>query len=445
MYFAIKRRVYPSFNCKIFIILLKFDKMSDKINKDLQIGGILVDKIKETCTTLGASVLFFTKWVFAALIIGLVGGAIGGFFHITLDLASELREENPWIIFLLPVAGLVIALLYSFCRKKGNLDTNRIIEAINTEDKVPVVFVPLIFVSTALTHLCGGSAGREGAALQLGGSIGYNLGKLARFNEDDLHTTVMAGMAAVFTALFGTPLTAAVFAIEVSTVGKMRYNAIVPCAVSSITSYLIAGQLGVNAVRFDVNFGHIDVKTYILAGILALLCAVLGILFCTSMQKIKRLAATVFENNLLRAGAGGVIIVLLTLLVRTGDYNGAGMHVIEKALNGEAVWYACLLKILFTAITLGCGFKGGEIVPAFFVGSTFGCVVGGLLGISPAVGAAIGFVALFCSSVNCPLASLLLGIEVFGGQGTGVFLIVCAISFAMSGRFGLYRSQRVDY
>lgn len=403
-----------------------------------------MEKIKNTCKTAGISILFFIKWVFAAVVIGSVGGVIGGFFHLALDYVTEVREEYSWIIFLLPVAGVIIALLYYLCRKKGNLDTNRVIEAVNTEDKVPVILAPLIFVSTALTHLFGGSAGREGAALQLGGSIGYNLGKLARFNEDDLHTTVMAGMAAVFTALFGTPLTAAVFAIEVATVGKMRYKAIIPCAVSSITAFILAGFMGVKAVRFDVNFGVVDVKTYLLAGVLALLCGVVGILFCQGMKSIKRLCTIAFKNVFVRAFVGGVIIIALTLLLRTNDYNGAGMHVIEKALQGDADWYAFLLKILFTAITLGCGFKGGEIVPAFFVGSTFGCVVGGLLGLSPAVGAAIGFVALFCSGVNCPLASLLLGIEVFGGQGTGIFLLVVAISFVMSGNYSLYRSQRVE-
>lgn len=403
-----------------------------------------MEKIKSTCKTAGVSMISFIKWVIAAVIIGLLGGVIGGFFHLALDYVTEVREEHSWIIYFLPIAGLVIALLYFLCRNKGNLDTNRVIEAVNTEDKVPLVLAPLIFVSTALTHLFGGSAGREGAALQLGGSIGYNLGKLARFNADDLHTTVMAGMAAVFTALFGTPLTAAVFAIEVATVGKMQYKAIIPCAISSISAFIVAGFMGVKAVHFDVDFGIIGVKTYLLAGVLALICAVVGILFCTSMKKIKRLSTVAFKNSFVRVAVGGITIAVLTLLIRTNDYNGAGMHIVEKAMAGEAVWYAFLLKIIFTAITLGCGFKGGEIVPAFFVGSTFGCVVGGLLGLNGAVGAAIGFVALFCSVVNCPLASLLLGVEVFGGQGIGIFLLVCAISFTMSGNYSLYKSQRVE-
>lgn len=403
-----------------------------------------MESIKINCKHAGLSLLNFIKWILAAALVGSIGSGIGGGFHILLDCVTEVREEHSWIIFLLPVAGVLIALMYYLCRKKGNLDTNRVIEAVYTQDKVPLVLAPLIFVSTTLTHLFGGSAGREGAALQLGGSIGYNLGRLLRLNEDDLHTIVMAGMAAVFTALFGTPVTAAVFAIEVSVVGKMNFKAIVPCAVASLTAYAIALMMGIHPVSFMVDFGTLGVSEYVRAGVLALLCAVMGILFCIGMQKIKRLFAVAFRNPFVRAFAGGVIIVVLTLLIRTRDYNGAGMHIIEKAMQGNAVWYACIIKIVFTAITLGSGFKGGEIVPAFFVGSTFGCVAGGLLGLDPAIGAAIGFVALFCSAVNCPIASLFLGVEVFGGQGIGVFLLVCAISFMMSGNYSLYRSQRVE-
>ncbi len=404
-----------------------------------------MDIIKINCKLAGVSLLNFIKWILAAALVGCVGAGVGGGFHILLDYVTELRESNPNVIFLLPVIGVIIAAMYYAFRKNGNLDTNRVIEAVYTEDKVPLILTPLIFISTALTHLFGGSAGREGAALQLGGSIGYNIGKCLRLNSEDLHTMVMAGMAAVFTALFGTPLTAAVFAIEVATVGKMNYRALVPCAVSSLTAYGIALCMGITPVRFAVGFGSVDALVYIKAGVLALLCALVGILFCVSMQKIKRFLTVAFKNVWLRAFAGGFAVVLLTLLLRTGDYNGAGMHIIEKALQGDALWYAFLLKILFTAITLGAGFKGGEIVPAFFVGSTFGCVVGGLIGLNPAVGAAIGFVALFCSAVNCPLASVFLAIEVFGGQGIGLFLLVCAISFMMSGNYSLYRSQRVDY
>ena len=403
-----------------------------------------MDTIKNNCKTAGLSVLFFVKWILAATIVGTVGAGVGGIFHILLDYVTKIREDNPNIIFMLPVAGVIIAALYFILRKKGNLDTNRVIEAINTEDHVPIILSPLIFVSTTLTHLFGGSAGREGAALQLGGSIGYNIGKLLKFDSEDLHTIVMAGMAAVFTALFGTPLTAAVFAMEVSTVGKMRYNALIPCAVSSQVSCGIVKLMGVHPVYFDVDFGVITGETYVKAGVLALLCALVGILFCVGMQRIKRLCYVVFKNVFIRALAGGVIVVILTLILRTNDYNGAGMHVIERALQGEAVWYAFILKLVFTVITLGSGFKGGEIVPAFFIGSTFGCVMGDLLGLNPAVGAAIGFVALFCSAVNCPLASVFLAIEVFGGKGIGMFLLVCAISFIMSGNYSLYRSQRVE-
>ncbi len=389
--------------------------------------------------------LLFIKWVLVAAVIGSIGAGIGGGFHLLLDYAGETRETYPYLIYFLPVAGLLIAAIYYFHKKSGNLDTNRVIEAVNTQDRVPRTLAPVIFVSTVITHLFGGSAGREGAAIQLGGSIGYNLGKGMRLNSDDLHIAVMVGVAALFTALFGTPLAAAVFAMEMSTIGKMRYKAIMPCAAASIAAYEIASLMGVKPVKFLVEFGTIGTDVYVKAAVLAVLCAIIGILFCVSMKSIGRLMTVAFTNVFIKVFAGGLIVVLLTLILRTHDYNGAGMHVIEKAMQGEADWYAFIIKLLFTAITLGAGFKGGEIVPAFFIGSTFGCSVAPLLGLNPVLGAAIGFIALFCSCVNCPLASLFLAIEVFGGQGIGVFLLVCAISFMMSGNFSLYRSQRIDY
>ncbi len=386
----------------------------------------------------------FIKWVVASLIIGAIGAGIGGIFHLLLDVVTEVRTENPHIIFFLPLSGVVIAAIYHFHKKSGNLDTNRVIEAINTEDRVPRSLTPVIFVSTVITHLFGGSAGREGAAIQLGGSIGYNIGKGLRMDKEDLHTAVMAGVAAVFTALFGTPIAAAVFSVEVAAIGKMQYKAIVPCSVAALSAYAISNFMGTKPVSFPIDFGSIGTDVYVRSALLAILCALLGILFCVSMQKIGRLLTVAFKNVFVKAFIGGAIIVVLTLVLNTQDYNGAGMHVIEKAMQGEASWYAFILKIVFTAITLGAGFKGGEIVPAFFVGSTFGCSIAPLLGLNPVLGSAIGFIALFCSAVNCPLASLFLSVEVFGADAIGIFMLVCAISFMMSGNYSLYRSQRVD-
>lgn len=388
----------------------------------------------------------FIKWVFFAVVVGLVGGAIGSVFHIAIDIVTECRGENTWVIYLLPLGGLLLAFLYKFCKKFGKLDTNCVLEAVKTEEKVPVIMAPLIFVSTVITHFLGGSAGREGAALQLGGSIGYNIGKLFKLSKKDLHIIVMTGMSAVFAALFGTPLTAAVFALEVVSVGVKYYAGLVPCVLAAIVGSRLALLFGLHPVHFDsVNIAAVTPDTLTKAVILAILCALVSILFCVSIKKCEHLMDKLIPNSYLRGAVGGALIIVLTLLSGGYDYNGAGMNIITEAISGTARPEAFLLKIIFTVITISAGFKGGEIVPAFFIGSTFGCVAGGLLGLDPGFGAAIGFVALFCGAVNCPLASTILALEVFGEEGILIFALVCAVSYMMSGRFSLYKSQRIVY
>lgn len=388
----------------------------------------------------------FIKWIVVAAVVGGIGGCIGSVFHLSIDYVTELRMHHAWILFLLPVGGLVIAAIYGIFKKQGKLDTNRVLEAVASEEKVPLVMAPLIFISTVLTHLLGGSAGREGAALQLGGSIGYNVGKVFRLNQNDMHIIVMAGMSAVFAALFGTPLTAAVFALEVVCVGVMHYAALVPCVISAMVAFGIAGLFGLSPVHFDgIVLANIDALLLGKIIVVAVLCALVSILFCSAIHYCEHSMEKLLKNKYLRAFVGAVLVVLLTLLVGTRDYNGAGMDVITRAIGGEARWEAFLLKIVFTAITIAAGFKGGEIVPAFFIGSTFGCLAGSLLGMDAGFAAAIGFVAVFCGVVNCPIASTMLALEVFGSENILIFALVCAISYMMSGSFSLYKSQKIVY
>ncbi len=391
--------------------------------------------------------LTFFKWVAIAALLGAFGGLAGSLFHITVDFATELRVKHDFLIWFLPIGGLLIVLLYHAAHALKGIDTNRVIEAADSDNKdLPIVMAPLIFAGTVITHLFGGSAGREGAALQIGGSIGYNIGRLLRLNKKDMHFVVMAGMSALFAALFGTPTTAAFFAIEVVSVGVMHYAGLVPCIISAFTASFIARLFKIAPVKFDtVVFPEVSIPVMLRALVLALLCAFVSIVFCLAMEKSEQLFKKLFKNPYLRIFAGGAVIVLFTMLLGTRDYNGAGMDIISAALSGNAKWQAFALKILFTAATVAAGFKGGEIVPTFFIGSTFGCMMGGLLGLDPSFGAAIGFVAMFCSVVNCPVASVVLAVEVFSGNVPVVFAAVCCVSYMMSGYTGLYHSQRIVY
>ena len=405
-----------------------------------------METIKKNLKSSWNYIIVFIKWIIISIIIGILGGILGSVFHIAIDVVTEFRHVHPAVLLLLPVGGVVIAGMYHLFASKEKIDTNRVIESVRRNSRVPLVMIPLIFIGTVITHGLGGSAGREGAALQLGGGIGYNFGKLTRLKEKDMHIVVMAGMSSVFTALFGTPLTAAIFSLEVTNVGTLQYVGLLPCVIASVTAFRVSQMFGIPPVRFsDIPVDNMTVVMLGKVAVLAILCALVSILFCTALHKGEHYMSKWFKNRYLRAVVGGVAIILLTALVGSQEYNGAGSEIITRAMAGTARPEAFLLKILFTAITIAAGFKGGEIVPAFFVGSTFGCIAGSLLGISPGFAAAIGFVALFCSVVNCPLASIILSVEVFGSEGILFFAVTCAVSFMMSGRFGLYHSQELVY
>ena len=408
--------------------------------------GVETNMIRKTIQNATTYIKVFAKWTLLAILVGLVGGVVGSLFHEAVDYVTNLRAGHTWLVFLLPVGGLAIAGLYNLCKKSGKIDTNRVFESVRTDEKIPFVMAPLIFVSTVITHLFGGSAGREGAALQLGGSIGYRLGKLFKLNSRDLHVIVMAGMSSVFAALFGTPLAAMFFALEVTSVGVMYYAALLPCAVAALVGAGVALLFGISPVRFsEVVMQSASVEVVAKAVILAVLCALVCMLFCMAIKKCEHFAEKWLPNKYLRAAVGAAVIVLLTVLVGNQDYNGAGMHIISNAMAGTARPEAFILKIIFTAITISAGFKGGEIVPTFFIGSTFGCVLGGLLGLEPGFGAALGFVALFCGVVNCPVASVMLAAEIFGVDSILVFAVVCGVTYMMSGYCSLYSSQKIMY
>lgn len=407
------------------------------------IKELMIHKLKSASDYVFA----FLKWGLIAVIIGVVGGVVGALFHTSINFASIFFTKYDKLILLLPFGGLVIVAVYKKCKMLENKGTDSVIDSIRSNKGVPFALAPLIFISTVITHLFGGSAGREGAALQLGGSIGSVIGKLFRIDEKDMRMVIMCGMSGVFSALFGTPITAAFFALGITSVGTMYYSGIVPCLISSLAAYLITVLFGIEPTYFQILYiPSVSVITVLQTILIAVLCAELSIVFCTIMHYTARYMRIWFKNPYMRIFVGGLVIVALTYILDTRDYNGSGMNIIENAVIGcHAKSWAWALKILFTAITIGSGYKGGEIVPTFFIGATFGCVIGGLIGITPGFGAALGMVAMFCGVLNCPVASIFLSIEVFGSKGLILFAIAAGVSYMLSGYYGLYHSQKIMY
>ena len=357
--------------------------------------------------------LVSVKWVIFAILVGGIVGLCGTAFYFCLTFVTVLRGQNPWLLYLLPVGGLIIVGAYHLLRDEKDTGTNLVISAIHSDDELPLRMAPLIFISTLITHLFGGSAG---------------------------------GMSAAFSALFGTPMAAAILPMEIVSVGVMYYTALVPCVISSLVAHGVAYLFGVSNQWFSIeHIPDFGILPAVQISILAVLCALVSIVFCILLHKSEEIYRKLFQNPYIRIFAGGCIVVILTMLVGNQNYNGTGIGIIQMCIDGTVRPEAFLLKMIFTALTLGAGYKGGEIVPSFFTGAAFGCLFGTLTGISPTLCTAVGMTAVFCGVTNCPITSLLISFELFGYDGMPYFLLAVAFSYMLSGYFGLYRSQKIVY
>ncbi len=404
-----------------------------------------MDKIKSFFKHIFNRIFILIRWIFFSAASGAVIGLVCVAFYELMHIAIKFREGHDFIIWGLPFAGLAIVWFYNLLNDGNDRGTNLILESISSGEKIPIKMLPLIFVSTIVTHLFGGSAGREGAALQIGGSLGSFFGGILRLDDRDRKIFIMCGMAAAFSALFGTPVAAAIFSIEVISIGTMNYAALVPCAIASLTSDYIADRFQLAEETFHIfSISEFNMTGAGNALILACLCAGVSVLFCILLHKSEELFRLI-KNPYIRIFAGGCIIVALTYLLDTRDYNGVNMNVIWKAVRGEVKYGAFAFKMLFTAVTLACGYKGGEILPSMFIGATFGSFAGYILGLSPSLCAAIGMVSVFCGVTNCPVTSILLSVEMFGTEGLPYYFISIAISYMLSGYYSLYKTQKIVY
>ena len=369
----------------------------------------------------GTVLTFGIKWIAFGIAAGIVVGAVAALFARAIVWATAFRKANPQILYGLPLAGVFIVYYYRLLGAKEPKGTNRVITAIRSGERVPLVMTPLIIVASVITHLFGGSAGREGAALQVGGSMGNALGRLFRFPKEDRPILIMCGMSASFSALFGTPMAATILAMEISTVGFM--------------------MVVQNMAKFSPVMG---LRTMLFA----LFASLAAILFVVMMHAEKRLFAQYIKNPYLRALFGGLLIVMLTLLVGSQTYNGTGSDIIAKCVTEPEFRmpaYGFFLKIMLTAITLAVGFQGGEIVPSLFIGATFGNAFGPLFGMSGSLGAAIGMACVFSGVTNCPVASMLICFEMFGFDTAPYIMLSVAIAYIFSGNFGIYAAQKIHF
>ena len=381
-------------------------------------------------------------WTLLAVCTGVLCGGLGTVFHLAVEIVTEWRTAHIWLLWLLPVAGLAVVALYKVTGCTG-MGTNNVLQAVQEGKPVTPWLVPAIFLGTVITHLCGGSSGREGAALQMGGSIGWNIGKELHFSDYDCRTATVCGMAAFFSALFGTPLAATLFSMMVVDVGLTFTVAYVPSFLAALIAYGISLAAGVAPTRFTVPVvPALGIANVVRVAVLSMGCAVVAVVFCQMLHFFDHKAAHLLPNPWLRAFVGGAAVVALSYLMGVGRYNGAGMGVITAAIEqGYALPWDFVCKMVLTALTLGVGFKGGEVVPSFFVGAAFGCVAGPLLGLPAGFAAAVGMVCVFCAATNTLVPSILLAFELFGSASLELMALACGLSYMLSGYHSLYSSQ----
>jgi len=403
------------------------------------------------------------RWTAIAVLLSLIAGSLVALFLWLLEQATIFRWQHEWLLFLLPLAGIAIHFLYKLWGKNAEAGNNLIMDEIHEPGGgVPARMAPLVLITTVITHLFGGSAGREGTAVQIGGSMANMLGRWLKLPKQDIRIILMMGIAAGFGAVFGTPITGAIFALEVLAIGRIKYDALIPCLIAAVFADIVCSAWGIHHIKYHIAFTHSGTDTFSFIHFDFLLLAKViiasigfglsGSLFAILTHNIK-LQANRFipSHKWLIPVTGAAFIIILTYILGTRDYLGLGVTSkypdgisIVNAFKPNGVHYwSWFWKLLFTAITLGTGFKGGEVTPLFFIGAALGNTLAFSMGAPIDLFAGLGFIAVFAAATNTPLACTLMGIELFGTDNLIYFAVACFTAYYFSGHSGIYSGQRV--
>ena len=388
----------------------------------------------------------FLKWIVLGGAVGVLSGTASAFFLKSLNYVTDVRMNHGWLLFLLPLGGALVSYLYMKFGQNSAKGNNLILEQINEgQESIPLRMAPLVLFGTLVTHLFGGSAGREGTAVQMGGSLAEWFGKLIRIDAADRKILLMCGISGGFGSIFGTPLAGTIFGLEVIAIGLISHRALLPCFAASFVGDLIATRIwGAHHIHYRIGIvPGVEMSIVLKVVVASILFGLVSLLFSELTHALKRGFAVVFKNPMLKSAVGGFAVIALVAIVGTRDYLGLGLPLIQQSFEGEVSPLAFLWKLLFTSVTLGAGFQGGEVTPLFAIGATMGHSLADLFGLYAPFLAALGFIAVFCGATNTPIACFIMGIELFGSEAAVYLFIACLVSYIFSGHSGIYTSQRI--
>ncbi|GLB48286.1 voltage-gated chloride channel family protein [Neptunitalea lumnitzerae] len=402
--------------------------------------------IKEKLTSIEQipSFVYLCKWLVIAALIGALAGSASAALLYSLEWATNYREANKWIIALLPIGGLIVGLVYHYYGSSVVKGNNQLLEEFHSPHKIiPFRMAPLVLFGTVMTHLFGGSAGREGSAVQMGGAIADQFTKWFKLKKEDRKIVIIIGVSAGFASVFGTPLAGAIFALEVMILGRMRYDALLASVLGGIIADYVCKLWPVHHTHYGVELVPEITPTTLFYAIIAGLIFGLGGLAFSKATHFFTIVFKKLNYPPLRPFIGGAVVALAVYLIGTTKYIGLGVPTIVDAFNMELPWYDFAAKLLFTAFTLGAGFKGGEVTPLFYIGATLGNALIWFVPLPTELLAGMGFVAVFAAATNTPIACTIMAIELFGGEGAVYFGVACVVAYMFSGHSGIYSSQIV--
>ena len=408
--------------------------------------GLILKKMKTTEIVL--IVYYFFKWLWYSSLVGIGVGSLSAFFLISLTYVTNTRMTLPWLLYLLPLGGAAISWLYWKLGGNAIRGNNLIIqEARGTKkevESIPKRLIPLTLFGTLVTHLFGGSAGREGTAVQIGGTLADAVGRVFHMAKNERRILLIAGMSAGFSSVFGTPIAGTLFAMEVLAIGFVRQEALFPSLWAALVGNWVTTFLGVSHTHYSMGIVPEATSGLIIKIVIAaILFGFTGRLFSWTTRMTKVIMSNWFNNPVIKSFIGGIIIILLVFLVGTREFLGLSLPLIDQAFLGESGPFDSLGKLIFTAVTLGSGFQGGEVTPLFTIGATLGSTLAQIFHVSIPFLAGLGFIGVFAAASNTPVACFVMGLELFGSGALPYLFLTCVISYLFSGNQGIYETQQV--